>query len=131
MQEFNLNCKYTYWVQFGSIKHQWECIGGAGGIHLHISIYKGILYSEKEDETYSESAGIEYHYRIPPFNKHDAPSQSNCWLLKTPCWHAGSSLYAEEVFLPYWKNSPHDHDGMFRKLKVEYNRVFINSQESN
>lgn len=44
--------------------------------------------------------GIECHWAKCPDNtgwfNPDEPSQSECWLLKAPCWHDGSSLYFNE-----------------------------------
>ena len=122
MNDIKLNCKYIFSNQLGSDSHIWTCIGGQGAVHLHISIYHGIL---EDKEPIEPSAGIEYHHKNPPYNIHDAPSQNHCWILESPCWHDGSSLYASEVFVPLWKNDPHDHKRMFEKLEREYSSRFM------
>ena len=80
---------------FGKWTHQWRLIGRHGGVHLRISgphVY---------DNAEHWSAGLEIHFRTPPeYMENDPPSHDQCWLLKCPCWHEGTSLYAQERFLP-------------------------------
>lgn len=105
-------CEYTYNKRFGSPKHCWICIGPKGATHLHISGPHG---------DFGYSAGLEAHYRTPPeYMADQAPSHDDCWVLKAPCWHDGTSLYASEVALPLWLSNPHDHDGIFAWLEREY-----------
>lgn len=114
--------KYEYSKSYGSkATHIWSIIGKHGAMHLHINNYS---YSENlEKDTYS--GGLETHYRSPPdYMANDAPSSDNCWLLKSPCWHDGTSLYVEEHLIPFWLQSPHDHDRMFDKLKENYYNTF-------
>jgi len=105
-------CKYTYEDDAFAKRHIWTCIGPLGALHLHIS-----EYSEKDHEA---SGGIEVHYRHPPDYMQDkAPSQDECWLLKCPCWHDGSSMAASDRWIPLWQGAPNDHDGIFRALRSE------------
>jgi hypothetical protein len=108
-------CKYEYTHRFGKPNHCWTVVGRHGAKHLHIS----------PDADYGDTGGIETHYREPPdYMADDAPSHDQCWLLKAPCWHDGSSMHATEFFIPMWKSAPHDHEGMFRLLQREYDRTF-------
>ena len=113
--------KYTYEMWFGSEKHMWTCVGGRGGIHLSITVYK--------DKELEPSAGLEFHRKVSPDHPDDAPTHDVCWLLKTPCWHDGTSLYASEHFIPMWKAMPHNHEGIFLQLAGEYRRHFAELDE--
>lgn len=109
--------KYEYTRPFGHGRHDWFVIGARGAIHLHIS--------EPSDAKYDCVAGLEFHYRSPPdYMEDQAPSHDVCWVLKCPCWHDGTSLYAHEFYLPIWKGNPHDHDGILRLLEGEYRQRF-------
>lgn len=80
-------CVLTYW----------------GGVNLHIAEYFD------SNKILNYSCGLESHYRNPPeYMKYDAPSHEHCWLLKCPCWHDGTSLYAQEHFLPMFLNTSHE-----------------------
>lgn len=115
--------KYELTKPFGKARHTWTCIGRHAALHLHIS---GPYGSDGEPRW---SAGLETHYRQPPDHMaNDAPSHEECWLIGGPCWHDGTSLYAEERYLPRWLDNPHDHDGMFRRLEQEYLSQFPSSR---
>ena len=91
--------KYT--IQFGVCRHSYELIGAHGGLNVHVSgphVYDGGEHW---------SAGFEVHSRTPLYCD-DAPSHDQCWLLQCPCWHGGSSLQAEERYLPLIKAGAHD-----------------------
>lgn len=108
--------EYRYSRPFSSARHDWFVIGRKGAIHLHIN---------DSGPEYGYSAGLECHYRSPPdYMENDAPSHDECWVLKCPCWHDGTSLYAQEFFLPIWQISPNDHEAMFRLLEREYEKRF-------
>lgn len=106
--------KYEYSCPFGRPRHVWSSVGAQGAMHLHISDC-GEEHERKYGERYS--GGIEIHYRTPPSNR--APDHDQCWLLKGPCWHDGSSLAATEHWIPLWLASPEDHDRMFHLLEAE------------
>ena len=79
-----------------SFTHSYEVVGRWGGLCLHITDLKGLISGGPD-----HSAGLEIHSRQPfGYQKDDAPSQPECWLIKQPCWHDGNSLYAEEHWLP-------------------------------
>ena len=102
--------KYTreWWIDCW--QHRWEILGADGGAHLSIRPYK------LSDGPVEYSAGLEMHYRRPP-NHMDgcAPSYARCFLLEDPCWHDGTSLYAQEHFVPMFLRD--DHDGIFSEMK--------------
>jgi len=101
--------KYEFSVQFMSREHSWTVIGRHLAIQLHIS----------ELKDHKPSGGIEYHYRQPPEHmKDDAPTQDQCWLLKAPCWHDGSSAQVTDYWLPRWQEAPHDLERMFALLET-------------
>ena len=107
-------CKYTLLERFGGWLHLYEVVTRWGGVHLHITEY-GEDMAARIKERYS--GGIEYHWIEPPEGrKNDAPDHLACEVVKRPCWHDGSSLYASEHLIPQWENNPHDHEMMFRTL---------------
>lgn len=66
--------------------------------------------------------GVESHSR----DGHGVPDQENCWLLEGPCWHDGSSLYADEVFIPLWERCTEldDMEPFWKRLENEYHSRF-------
>ena len=112
-------CKYEYSKRFGRPFHVWTVVGQYGAIHLHISD------TEHRDDIDRFHGGIEIHYRTPPdYMENTAPSQDRCWLIKTPCWHDGSSLQATEHWIPLWECDPHNHDKMFDMLSRRADETF-------
>ena len=104
-------CKYEYTNQHGTQNHTWSVISGAAGLHLHIHGHK------VPDREIAWHGGIEIHYRNPPsWSNGCAPTSDDCWLLKCPCWHDGSSLEVDERWIPLWKQDPHGHDFLFSAL---------------
>jgi hypothetical protein len=97
--------KYTWTKPFGSVRHSWSFVGEHGGIELHVSV--------STDNKWDDSAGVEIHR----FKGDGAPNHLDCWLLKSPCWHDGSSLYASETLWPVVKSMLPDHDAIFRYLE--------------
>ena len=117
-------CEYTYNRRFDIPRHSWNLIGPKGGMHLHIA--GPYTYSPQPEF----SAGLETHARIPPdYMRDQAPSHDHCWLLKCPCWHDGTSLYANDHYVPLWLSDQHNHDGMFARLEHEYARRFEAAEE--
>ena len=98
-------------------------LGCICAIHLHISDYGEDHLKQYNTDRYG--GGLEIHYRQPPnYMRVDAPSTDDCWLLKCPCWHDGSSLQASELWIPRWLFDKNNHDGMFLGLRRRYNEVF-------
>lgn len=103
----DLSRKYRYkysatWFA-GSWRHSYELIGRHGGVNVHFS------GPHRYDNADHWSAGVEFHYREPPEHmRDDAPSHDRCWLLECPCWHDGSSVWAQEQFMPLFLAGQHD-----------------------
>ena len=110
--------RYTYKLHLfaGYWNHDYQLVGRHGGLNLHIT--------DMGDNTIGGerySTGLEYHYREPPDHMTDQPpSQDECWLLKQPCWHDGTSLYARERYLPMFDGQ--NHERMFFALANEFKR---------
>ena len=102
--------KYSRTWSIGQWEHQWEIVGARGGVHLSIRPWK-----HKDVTEYS--AGLECHFRTPPeYREDEAPSHVRCWLLEGPCWHDGTSTYAQEHFVPLFLQD--DHDRIFHEMKA-------------
>jgi len=103
--------EYRYYNPYGAkFKHSYELVGRLGALNLHISEHSGSL-----------SAGLEFHHTKPIHGK-DRPSHQHCWLLGAPCWHDGTSLYAEEYFIPHFDGK--NHSILFKLLTQEANKRF-------
>lgn len=100
----------------GHWEYNWELIGAKGGLHLHIS---GPHHYSGEDHW---SAGLEYHGRGPRHGDNAPPNHDECWLLHCPCWHDGTSLYAEERYLPMFHAG--EFGAIFRYLAADARRYF-------
>lgn len=119
--------RYVWSHRFGHPHHSYEVVGRHGGLHLHISDL-GDEHAKKYGERYS--AGLESHWREPPgYMADQPPSQDECWLLKQPCWHDGTSLYAQERYVPMFVGglSP---EAMLRALCAEADKRFALTKES-
>lgn len=95
--DLSRNYRYTIRQSFrhGRWEYSWELIGANGGVQLHIS------GPHEYDGRENWSAGLEYHWRKPPsYLAQSPPSHDQCWLLNCPCWHDGTSLYAQDHYLP-------------------------------
>ena len=93
--------------------HTWWIKGPHGGVHIWARL------SKLDGWPTEWIGGVECHWAECPENgtgwhKPDAPSHGDCWLLGSPCWHDGSSLYFSEhiaPWLPYPEGSdPHHVD---------------------
>lgn len=94
------NVTYAYLPPEGEVKrHMWTLVGPNGAVHI---------WAEPMPETLSRSwgekyyGGVEIHSPKPLYESEWAqnPSHAECWLLKCPCWHDGSSLYFSERIAP-------------------------------
>jgi hypothetical protein len=87
--------KFTKTWSLDDWEYRWEILGAHGGAHLSIRPYK------TSSGVVEHSAGLEMHYRRPPKYMGDcAPSYARCFLLEAPCWHDGTSMYAQDFFVP-------------------------------
>lgn len=116
--------RYTYKTTLfaGHWKHDYQLIGRHGGLNFHITDM-GDEYAAKYNVD-RFSAGLEYHWRVPPDYMADKPpSHDRCWLLKCPCWHDGTSVYAQETLLPLFDGR--DHMRLFMKLAMDANERLV------
>ena len=77
-------------------RHDWSLKGGRGGVHIWARTSKLPGWPTEW------FGGCECH--TPHTPEHDpqaAPSHEECWLLKGPCWHDGSSLMFNEQIAPF------------------------------
>lgn len=114
--------KYTYSNPFGSPRHHWELVGPEGGIHFHASTTKGV----------GTSCGLEFHHAARAnYDPERAPDHVKCPLIGEPCWHDGTSLYAEETIWPMVEPMLRsgDHETIFRFLEQEYDSHFKRLRE--
>lgn len=102
--------RYKYVVAFahGSWSHDYEIIGAKGGANLHVTGPN--RYGEQDHWT----AGLELHSRSPIGGEDKAPTFDKCWLLNCPCWHDGTTTFAEEQLLPLFMDG--DHRLIFRRM---------------
>lgn len=112
--------QYRLAPRLGQWEHSYELIGQHGAVHLHISEFN----KDIQNITGSYGGGIEFHYRTPHIGCNEPPSHDECWLLKAPCWHDGSNLWASEYWIPLWENSRGNHDLIFRTLAQAADKKF-------
>lgn len=118
-KQYRYSYKAKLWA--GKWRVDYELVGRHGGVHLHVS---GPHNYDGEDHY---SAGLEVHYRSPPeYMQNDPPSHDECWLLKCPCWHDGTSLYAQEGYLQIVLMAAHEH--VFRKLASDADDYFAKAR---
>lgn len=92
-------------------------VGERGGMHFWFH----------EDSDGEKHGGIEQHSRKPMYDWDRAPSNDKCWLLDGPCWHDGSSLQAEEFWIPLYNATASrggSFEAIFLALEGEYRRQF-------
>lgn len=77
-------------------QHVWFAKNEQGAVHIWARLYAYPAGNYPPEWI----GGIECHWAKCPDNtgwfNPDEPSQPECWLLKAPCWHDGSSLYFNE-----------------------------------
>ena len=108
--------KYTWSRPFKGTVHGWSFRGPRGGIDFHVHTF--------EDGDFPTTAGLEIHRAYDPSGGEEAASHAHCWLLKAPCWHDGTSLYATETLWPIVQSLMPDHAAIFRVLEREYDHHF-------
>jgi hypothetical protein len=109
--------KYTAQLVCGSWRHSFDFVGAEGAISLNIS--GPHVYDGRENW----SAGLEIHRRAPAYYQQDEPpSHDECHVLKCPCWHDGSSTYAQDEFLPIFLQG--NINGLLRRLSNEAEERF-------
>lgn len=112
--------KYTATLFAGKWRHDYQIIGRHGGMNFHVDDFG----ESNKHFPQRYSAGLEIHYREPPAYMDDQPpSHDMCWLLRCPCWHDGTTAYAEEALLPLFDGV--NHERLFAKLALESDERFI------
>jgi hypothetical protein len=112
-------------------KHKWNfaVIGKKGAVHFWRFAPQGeeAFLSDLE----RVGAGIEQHSRTPLCEENKPPDHQRCWLTEGPCWHDGSSLYAEEVYMPLWFscNVHGDYEPLWQMLEMEYSSRFADVEK--
>ena len=112
---FRVKC--TSQLFCGAWRHSFDLVGADGAISLNIS--GPHVYGGQENW----SAGLEIHRRAPAeYQRYDPPSHDECHVLKCPCWHDGSSTYAQDEFLPIFLQG--NINGLLRRLSHEAEERF-------
>lgn len=108
---------YTLTYPLGNPVHMWSVQCSAGGIHLHIH--------DSGDSERRYSGGLEFHFRTPPPSfGNRPPTHDNCWVIGGVCWSDGSSLAAEEYWIPLWNCGFTSQDMMFCQLVGKMLEIF-------
>lgn len=93
----------------------WSGVGKEGGVHIWAQF--------KERDRWGDICygGIECHSRTPfdYMGKDEEPSHAKCWLLNSPCWHDGSSLYFDENFKSLVEQHENDPDFLTHMMNSE------------
>jgi hypothetical protein len=69
-----------------------------------INFWMKRMPAEVKDSPNDWYGGIEIHYRTPPDYMSGAPSHHDCPYTGSICWHDGSSLQAENNWIPLWSD---------------------------
>lgn len=77
-------------------RHIWFVKSNRGGVHIWACRHHPEIEAQWGDRYYG---GIEIHSPSPLHSDCQA-SHDDCWLLKVPCWHDGSSLQFETQIAP-------------------------------
>lgn len=71
-------------------------VNDLGGIHFWFMEYE-------VDGNVNRVGGVEIHRSSAADYQRGEPHHENCWLLNGPCWHDGSSLMAQDTYIPMWE----------------------------
>ena len=91
---------YNYLPPEGEItRHMWTVVGDNGAVHVWAEPSSPVPFRDWPERFYG---GIEIHSKTRLYDFGDGkPSHDECWLLKCPCWHDGSSLQFSEQVEPF------------------------------
>lgn len=103
---------------WGNALHSYTCVGRWGAVSLHITDL-----SRMKEAAVEHSAGLEYHRRQPLPDNDSPPSHEKCWLIGGPCWHDGTSLYAQEKYVPMFRQGG-DPDHIWRAMMRDADEYF-------
>lgn len=93
-------------------------VGPLGAVHFWCEP------STMEDFGRRHYGGVEWHFREQPSWGKPDPDHEDCWLLKGPCWHDGSSLLASETYIPMYEacESYDDYAPLWGMLRNAYKK---------
>lgn len=93
---------YAYLPPEGDItRHMWTLVGPKGAVHAWAEPASGTIRELLGEAYYG---GIEIHSPKRIYGDGE-PNHKDCWLLKGPCWHDGSSLQFSECIEPFISNA--------------------------
>lgn len=95
---------YAYLPPEGDVtRHMWTLVGPNGAVHIWAEPNDPAVAARYGELYYG---GIEVHSRTPLYDfGSKEPSHTDCWLLKCPCWHDGSSLQFSEQVEPFLRQT--------------------------
>jgi len=116
----NRNLRYTLTFFCGMWRHSYVVEGANGAMEFTVS---QLMLSSSDKNKREWSAGLEAHYAYPQEGK--PPDHAFCQAISfRPCWHDGTSLYAQERLLPQWIECGEDPVYVFQMLEREYQARF-------
>lgn len=107
-----LSYRLNLWA--GRWRHSYVIEGAKGAMEFTVSEY---------GKDHERGSGLEMHSVSPRGDC--APDNGLCQAVSfRPCWHDGTSLYAQEKLLPQWEECGGDHGYVFNMLLLEYRKHF-------
>lgn len=103
--------QYKMTPRFGSHHHDWVVHCEQGAVNFHVSIV--------DDGSYEPSCGMEFHSRT---STGGPPSHVDCGVIKGPCWHDGTSMYASRLWEDLGLRQAFEagnHDAILQRLELE------------
>jgi hypothetical protein len=90
----------------------WAVVGSKGAVEFHIIT----------SDTHPLVGGVETHYGSPPeYMNNEPPHHTDCPLIGT-CWHDGTSLWAEEYWIPLYQKL--GEEWVWYRLELLYYEIF-------
>ena len=107
---------YRRFKQERDDRTDWAIIGPRGAVHFW-----------KFNNISHNCGGVEEHRKEPAdYQAGEPPREENCFILGCPCWHDGSSLYADKFF-PILELQ--GEEAIFIQLQIEYKNRFDDRTE--
>lgn len=120
--------EYAYLPPEGEVtRHMWTLVGPSGAVHAWAEPTPDDHRNRWGESYYG---GIEMHSPKRLYDWGDGkPSHDECWLLKGPCWHDGSSLQFSEQIEPFIRHAEqpfgsHVHEYIYSLLHDRYQAWF-------
>ena len=112
---------YTYTPRLDWVHHDWVVHCEYGAVNFHVQIHN--------EGKYDACPGMEFHSRT---STGGPPSHVNCHVLKAPCWHDGTSLYAGILWNDYGLKrqlSNGNHGAILWQLETEAAKHWMKSDD--